>query len=205
MTSGVRASAAEIDRAIVDVAAWLFAGQGVERTSVQQIADATGYSKTGLLHRFPSKQAIVDAVERVIDERVAAITAQLAAFADPATRRRAALHAIAEEAQHHPGVLRFLLTTLGPAVPGRGTGGGRAEQPCPPHSTDAIVDLMLDGLTDPREQLQVVLALHLIAGGVVIAADPAFSAVRGELPDVLAELAGRLTPATDRAAPVDPR
>lgn len=31
---------------------------GYARTSVQQLADAVGYSKAGLLHRFGSKQAL---------------------------------------------------------------------------------------------------------------------------------------------------
>ncbi|MFI5841696.1 TetR/AcrR family transcriptional regulator [Catenuloplanes sp. NPDC051500] len=51
----------EIDEEILEHAAALFARHGFAETSVQRIADAAGYSKTGLLHRFPSKGAIWDA------------------------------------------------------------------------------------------------------------------------------------------------
>ncbi len=44
----MRQSAAEIDHAILDVAAGIFAVHGFAHTSVQQIADAVGYSKPGL-------------------------------------------------------------------------------------------------------------------------------------------------------------
>ena len=50
----MRQSAAEIDHAILDVAAGMFATHGFAHTSVQQIADAVGYSKPGLLRGWSS-------------------------------------------------------------------------------------------------------------------------------------------------------
>ena len=43
------------------MAAGLFARHGFAHTSVQQVADAVGYSKPGLLHRFGSKDALFQA------------------------------------------------------------------------------------------------------------------------------------------------
>jgi AcrR family transcriptional regulator len=40
----------------------LFAAQGVAATSVQEIADAVGVTKQAILHHFPSKQRLRDAV-----------------------------------------------------------------------------------------------------------------------------------------------
>lgn len=72
-----RPTKSEIDAEIIDRAAGLFARHGFERTSIQQIADALGYSKAGLLHHYASKQALYDAVlnthEALADETFAAI------------------------------------------------------------------------------------------------------------------------------------
>lgn len=57
-----RQSKAEIDAEILDVAAGIFARHGFSRTSIQQIADALGYSKAGLLHHYASKKTLHDAV-----------------------------------------------------------------------------------------------------------------------------------------------
>jgi len=51
-----------MDAEILDCAAGLFARHGFERTSIQQVAAALKYSKAGLLHHYPSKKALFDAV-----------------------------------------------------------------------------------------------------------------------------------------------
>ena len=71
----MRQSSAEIDHAILDVAAGIFATSTASpHTSVQQIADAVGYSKPGLLHRFGSKEAlhraVLDEVAETVEEIV---------------------------------------------------------------------------------------------------------------------------------------
>ena len=66
----MRQTAAEIDHAILDVAAGIFATYGFPHASVQQIADAVGYSKPGLLHRFGSKEALHRAVLNEVAETV---------------------------------------------------------------------------------------------------------------------------------------
>jgi AcrR family transcriptional regulator len=52
----------QIDAGILDRAAALFARRGFAKTSVQDVADAVGLSKAGLLHHFPSKDALYEAV-----------------------------------------------------------------------------------------------------------------------------------------------
>lgn len=72
-----RQSKSQLTDEILDIAAGLFARHGFARTSVQQIAEALGYSKAGLLHHYPSKKVLFDAViERYIsdtEERFAVI------------------------------------------------------------------------------------------------------------------------------------
>ena len=72
-----RQTKAEIDAEILDSAAGIFARHGFARASLQQIADAIGYSKAGLLHHYPSKKALHDAVldryEAQTRERIAAL------------------------------------------------------------------------------------------------------------------------------------
>jgi AcrR family transcriptional regulator len=52
----------QVDEGILDRAAGLFARHGFEQTSLQAVADAVGLSKAGLLHHFPSKGALHEAV-----------------------------------------------------------------------------------------------------------------------------------------------
>src|SRR3712207_7437562 len=53
--------------AALPISAALFARRGFEQTSVQAIADAVGLSKAGLLHHFPSKDALRAAVLAQVD------------------------------------------------------------------------------------------------------------------------------------------
>ncbi len=109
-----RPSDEEIDRAIIDTAARLFAIQGLSRTSVQQIADAEGYSKTGLLHRFGSKEALYEAA-------VDAITCAFDIVLDEAeeeprgTRRNTVLiDRITGLAMDNPGLARLFFESTQP-------------------------------------------------------------------------------------------
>ncbi len=51
-----------VRRELVHSAITLAARQGLPALSLQQVAEAAGVTKGGLLHHFPSKQALVDAV-----------------------------------------------------------------------------------------------------------------------------------------------
>jgi AcrR family transcriptional regulator len=72
----VRPTSEDIDRAIIDVAAGVFARHGYAQTSLAHVAGEVGYSKAGLIKRFGNKEglfsAIVDAGVLIADEIVAA-------------------------------------------------------------------------------------------------------------------------------------
>lgn len=58
-----------VRRDLVQNAILLAAGHGLSALSLQQVAEAAGVTKGGLLHHFPSKQALVDAVfNRLVEE-----------------------------------------------------------------------------------------------------------------------------------------
>jgi len=94
----MRQSSAEIDHAILDVAAGIFATYGFQHASVQQIADAVGYSKPGLLHRFGSKEALHRAVLQEVAETVQEIVGHtLAVQSQPDQMAQVLEHHL-----HHP-------------------------------------------------------------------------------------------------------
>src|SRR5262245_12539955 len=102
----------QIEDEILETAATLFARHGFRETSVQRIADAVGYSKTGLLHRYPSKEALQQAV---IDRAVAemrAIAADAATLPTGPERDRVVVTGIARLALDRPGAVALLLSGL---------------------------------------------------------------------------------------------
>ena len=106
MTGAFRQQA---DEHIVDRAAALFARHGFAQTSVQSVADAVGLSKAGLLHHFPSKQALWDAVVShagVLGEQAYDAVADL-----PVGRARdlRAVEVLVDVALSHPGLVALLL------------------------------------------------------------------------------------------------
>lgn len=57
-----RSTKSQAEATIVDRAAALFAKHGFARTSLKLIAGELGYTNAGLLHHYPSKQSLYDAV-----------------------------------------------------------------------------------------------------------------------------------------------
>lgn len=57
-----------VRRTVLDCAARIGAEHGLAGVTIQAVADAAGVTKGGLLHHYPSKQALIDAV---FDEVVA--------------------------------------------------------------------------------------------------------------------------------------
>jgi AcrR family transcriptional regulator len=111
----------QVDEHIVDRAAALFARHGFAQTSVQSVADAVGLSKAGLLHHFPSKQALWDAVlvhAGALGQRACDAVADL-----PAGRARdlRAVEVLADVALSHPGLVALLLA---PATRGEDEAAG---------------------------------------------------------------------------------
>jgi len=178
-----RPSPDEIDAVILDTAAEVFARHGFTGTSVQQVADTVGYSKTGLLRRFPSKQALYDAV---VDHIIDAIGSLRLATAGPRQdgggdfMRTAASAAFA-----HPGGVLLMLEALrtDSDLPHAGRLGEQAH---------LLIEDMTVGLTDGREQLRAVLAIQLVAHAAMltIAPDaPVFDLTTAQVHDLALELA----------------
>jgi AcrR family transcriptional regulator len=108
----------ELDDEIIDCAATLFARYGFRETSVQRIADAVGYSKTGLLHRYPSKEALQQAVlDRCVGE-MRQISAGVADRPAGPSRDRAVIEALVELTLRRPGFVALLLSIFSTFHPG---------------------------------------------------------------------------------------
>ena len=106
MTAAFRQQA---DERIVDRAAALFARHGFAQTSVQSVADAVGLSKAGLLHHFPSKQALWDAVLVQAEAFGAQACAAVAGLPAGPARDLRAVEVLADIALAHPGLVALLL------------------------------------------------------------------------------------------------
>src|ERR1700748_3893699 len=95
----------QIGDANLETAAALFARHGFKETSIQRVADAVGYSKTGLLHRFPTKEALQAAVvERALTD-MRAIAAGAAALPVGPVRDRVVITGVARLALARPGAV----------------------------------------------------------------------------------------------------
>ena len=102
----------QIDDEILETAAALFARHGFKETSVQRIADAVGYSKTGLLHRYPSKEALQAAVIESCVGELRAIAAGVDDLPPGPDRDRAALTGVAQLAMRRPGTVALVLSGM---------------------------------------------------------------------------------------------
>jgi len=99
----------QIDEGILDRAAALFARHGFEQTSLQAVADAVGLSKAGLLHHFPSKDALHAAVLAFADGLGQRVLQQVQALPLGPARDRRAIETLLDIALAHPGVVALLL------------------------------------------------------------------------------------------------
>lgn len=102
----------QIDDEILETAAQLFARHGFKETSVQRIADSVGYSKTGLLHRFPTKEALQEAVVARCVQQIRDAGTGVAGLPAGPERDRIVLAHIAELAVGSPGIVALLLSSL---------------------------------------------------------------------------------------------
>jgi AcrR family transcriptional regulator len=98
------------DDQILDQAAALFARRGFAKTSVQEIADAVGLSKAGLLHHFPSKEALREAVLAQARTFGQQALDQVRDLPLGAARDRRAVEVLVDVAFAHPGLVSLLLT-----------------------------------------------------------------------------------------------
>ena len=151
----MRQSSAEIDHAILDVAAGIFATHGFQHTSVQQIADAVGYSKPGLLHRFGSKEALHRAVLREVSETVDEIVGHALSLHEHPDRMGQVLELMTRKALARPGMIQMMLEAFDPASEEPGIEAAQA-------AGYRLVDALDQPLSTPLHRLRIVLALKLI-------------------------------------------
>ena len=101
-----------IDEDILDRAAALFAQHGFAHTSIKAVADAVGLSKAGLLHHFPTKEALFLAAVEVMREHLRRIRDRLAEQPGGPERDRWALELMADVALDKPGLVSLALIPL---------------------------------------------------------------------------------------------
>ena len=85
-------------REILEAALALIAERGYSASSLQEIADAVGISKAGVLHYFESREALIAAVLEERDAHSAADHREAMPDADPADMVGALLHASSRNA-----------------------------------------------------------------------------------------------------------
>lgn len=69
----VRRGREVVPEEVVDRAAGLFARQGLANTSLDQVAYAVSFSKTGLLPHFPTKDSLIAAAMVILDQHAAQV------------------------------------------------------------------------------------------------------------------------------------
>lgn len=184
----MRQSPEDIDRAILDIAAGIFATYGFAQTSVQQVADAVGYSKPGLLHRFGSKEALYRAVVASGTAKVGEVLSAAEGLRGEAEPLRAVLRLLAEEALERPGMVQLMLRAFDPV----------AEEPQAEEIQALgyrLVDLLDTGLGSPAERLRVVLALQLLVNAALTQNSPVdidLHVDRAELVPLVVDLAAHV-------------
>lgn len=151
----MRQTSAEIDHAILDVAAGIFATHGYAHSSVQQIADAVGYSKPGLLHRFGSKEALYRAVLAEVSETVDDVVTLAEQHAAGDDQLRRVLERVTQRALDRPGMVRMMLRAFEPTAQDPDLEGIQA-------SAYRMVDVIDRPMSTSAERLRIVLGLDLI-------------------------------------------
>lgn len=172
---GVRPSSEEIDERILDVAAGVFARGGYAQASVQRIADEAGYSKTGLLHRFGSKEQLRDAARERCLATFADATAAPRGRAPGPSRDREVVAALVDLAMRRPGFIALLLAGV--------------SQPRTPDTAwvhqdaRALLDagFGMDDTTPLARRMRVIGCLGALAVGVVATPEYPAHEVRAEL------------------------
>ncbi len=151
----MRQTSAEIDHAILDIAAGIFATHGYAHSSVQQIADAVGYSKPGLLHRFGSKDALYGAVLAEVSETVHDVVTLAEKHTGADDQLARVMERVTRRALDRPGMVRMMLRAFEPAAQDPGLEEVQA-------SAYRLVDSLDRPMSTPGERLRIVLGLELI-------------------------------------------
>jgi AcrR family transcriptional regulator len=97
------------DEGILDTAAGLFARHGFSQTSVQTVATAVGLSKAGLLHHFPTKDALGEAVRQRSEALMDEVVNEVSGLAFGPPRDRLALEILVDQALARPGLVAYCI------------------------------------------------------------------------------------------------
>ena len=154
-----RPSRQDVDDAIVDGAAALFARHGFAQTSLQAVADAVGYSKAGLLHHYPSKEALWAAAQSASRDRAHEVLDLVGALPLGPDRDRRALGALLDATLSRPGVTALTLSgILTPA------------EPRPEGEDPVLLDIFgVDPRHDPDRLVRVVMAVAGLSVATLVA------------------------------------
>ena len=155
----------QADEEILDRAAALFAQRGFAKTSLADVAAAVGLSKAGLLHHFPSKESLHDAVRAQADALGERVLAEVAGRPGGLARDRRALEALVDVAMAHPGLVALMLAPALQGQPGAPADGDPAD--APPLESPAVAALAAFEVdpesTDPERVVRVIGALSALA------------------------------------------
>lgn len=93
----------EVRSQLLDMAARLCAEVGIPNATLDAISQRAGVSKGGLLHHFPTKQALIVAlVDKLLDDLLVSIESYIAKDPDPAGRFTRAYLKTCLESQNSP-------------------------------------------------------------------------------------------------------
>ncbi|MDP9642491.1 AcrR family transcriptional regulator [Actinopolyspora lacussalsi] len=102
----------QVDEEILDRAAELFAQHGFAQTSLKALAEAVGLSKAGLLHHYPSKEAIHEAALETGRAQARLVLADVARLAPGPERDRRALELLTDVALERAGLVSLALRPI---------------------------------------------------------------------------------------------
>jgi AcrR family transcriptional regulator len=102
----------QVDEDILDRAAGLFAQHGFEQTSLKSLADAAGLSKAGLLHHFPSKEALFQAARQLGRDQSRRVLDQVTALPPGPARDRRVLELLTDIALDRPGLVALMFRAV---------------------------------------------------------------------------------------------
>jgi AcrR family transcriptional regulator len=97
-----------VDEEILDRAAELFASHGFAQTSLQALADVVGLSKAGLLHHYPSKEALFEAAKELGRTESRGVLGQVGTMPPGPERDRRALELLTDVALARPGLVALV-------------------------------------------------------------------------------------------------
>ncbi|MFD9359503.1 TetR family transcriptional regulator [Streptomyces sp. NPDC060031] len=174
-----------------------FAARGYHATSVREIAERVGVTKTAVLYHFPGKADIVAALAGpMLDSLDAAVAA--AGLVDPAEARWVAVEGLLEVWLTHRYLLRMNLRDMALAAPGQVFGRFR----------DAMMRanaLVAGPDPDFADRVRAAQAVAMLSDPVVLYADAPVEALRAAVLSGVRRLLGDPAPPSGRAGPPSPR